>query len=96
MSNNNSTFSLNIVHPDEVEKIIRGLKDSTSSGLDYISTSIIKKMVLEFLPEITHIVNLSIVTGSSLLHGRKLKLFPCLKVAIKWTRKIIGLLQCVV
>ena len=46
-----------------MEEVIRGLKNSNSSGLNNISTSIVKKMGLELLPAITHIVNLSIMTN---------------------------------
>ena len=35
------TFRLSEVHPDEVDKIISGLKNSSSFGLDLIDTKII-------------------------------------------------------
>ena len=55
-----SVFSLSCVHPDAVRKIILGLKNSKSYGVDTIDTYIIKLMVDDILPAVTHIVNLSI------------------------------------
>ena len=48
------------VHPDTVRKIILQLKNSKSSGVDNIDTYIIKLMVDDILPAVTHLVNLSI------------------------------------
>ena len=54
------TFSLRPVTPDEVHKIIYNLKNSKSTGTDFINTWIVKLVSKEILPAITHIVNLSI------------------------------------
>jgi hypothetical protein len=60
MKDKTSVFSLSCVHPDAVKKIILGLKNSKSYGVDTIDTYIIKLMVDDILPAVTHIVNLSI------------------------------------
>ena len=60
MKNRSSEFSLTCVHPEEVRRIILNLKNSKSSGVDRIDTYIIKLMVDDILPAVTHIVNLSI------------------------------------
>ena len=60
MKNKNTVFSFEAVSPDTVREIISGLKNSKSSGIDYIDTYIVKLIVDEILPAVTHIVNLSI------------------------------------
>ena len=60
MKDRTEMLSLSAVHPDAVRKIILGLKNSKSSGIDNIDTYIIKLMVDDILPLVTHIVNLSI------------------------------------
>ena len=60
MNDKTSVFSLKAVSPDQVSKIIKGLKNSKSSGVDNIDTYIVKLIADEALPAITHIINLSI------------------------------------
>ena len=60
MKNKNTVFSFEAVSPDTVREIISGLKNSKSSGIDNIDTYIIKLIIDEILPAVTHIVNLSI------------------------------------
>jgi hypothetical protein len=60
MKDRSSVFSLTCVHPDNIKKIIVELKNSKSCGVDNIDTYILKLMVDEVLPAVTHIVNLSI------------------------------------
>ena len=60
MKERTSVFSLACVHPDTVKKILLGLKNSKSSGVDNVDTYIIKLISHDILPVITHIVNLSI------------------------------------
>ena len=62
MQGRNCSFELAPVHPDEVEKILSRLSNSSSFGLDMIDTYTIKLVKAEILPAITHIVNLSITT----------------------------------
>ena len=70
------TFKLDIVHPDQVDMIISGLKNSGSFGLDQIDTSIIKLVKSEILHAVTHIVNLSITTRRFPSSWKKSKIIP--------------------
>ena len=55
-------LSLSSVSPDNINKIIKGLKNSKSCGLDNLDTFIIKLIRPYIVPSITHIVNISIST----------------------------------
>ena len=79
MQNNNCQFNLQAVHPDDILKIISSLKNSKSSGVDYIDTSIIKLAKSEILPAITHIVNLSIKHSVFPSFWKTAKVIPILK-----------------
>ena len=57
---NLNPFHLKAVHPDKVEKIIAGLKNSKTAGVDFLDTTAIKMISKDVVPAITHIVNLSI------------------------------------
>ena len=72
-------FSLTGIHPDTVRKIICGLKNSKASGVDDIDTYVLKLMVDEVLPAITHIANLSIKQGKFPTMYKKAKVIPLLK-----------------
>ena len=61
MINRKSTFSLQCVHPDTVERILCCLKNSKSFGMDSIDTYALKLAGPYILPVITHLINLSIV-----------------------------------
>ena len=91
MKNRTTTFSLATVHPDSVRKIILGLKNSKSIGEDNIYTYIIKLMVEDILPAVTHIFpsrRHSFHQCTSLL-----KSSPYLRKMIPWKPKIIDQLQ---
>ena len=60
MFGRNCSFKLAAVHPDDVDKIIAGLKNSKSFGLDLIDTQVIKLIKAEIVPALTHVINLSI------------------------------------
>ena len=79
MRNRTAVFSLTCVHPDAVKKIILGLKNSKASGVDNIDTYIIKLMVDDILPAVTHIVNLSIQQSSFPSLYKLAKIIPLLK-----------------
>jgi hypothetical protein len=61
MKDRTSVFSFSCGHPDTDRKVILGLKNSKSSGVDNIL------IVKDILPAVTHIVNLSIQQAQSLL-----------------------------
>ena len=71
-----SSFSFVPVYPDEVGKIISGLKNSNSFGLDQIDTYIIKLVKPSITPALTHIVNLSLSTQKFPSSWKKSKIIP--------------------
>ena len=54
------TFRIKEVEVDQVLKLIQKLKNSSSTGLDYIDTIIIKSAAKNIAPPLTHIINLSV------------------------------------
>ena len=76
MQGRGCSFSLHAVHPDEVEKVISNLSNSTSFGMDLIDTYTIKLVKAEILPAITHIVNLSISTKTFPDIWKRAKVIP--------------------
>ena len=80
------SFQFRSVHPDEIKKIIKNLKNSKSCGTDNIDTYIIKLASEELTPVITHIINLSLTqphfpglwkTAKTIpLHKRNEKVYP--------------------
>ena len=60
MRNRSCSFHLKSVHPEAVEKILAGLKNSKSCGLDTIDTFTLKLAGPYIIPALTHLVNLSI------------------------------------
>ena len=76
MQDRTCSFKLSAVHPDEVEKILSSLSNSSSFGLDMIDTFIIKLAKADILPAITHIINLSISTKVFPTLWKKSKIIP--------------------
>ena len=72
-------FHLRPVHPDVVDKIIKNLKNSKATGLDYIDTNIIKLVRNELVPAITHIINTSIQTAVFPRCYKTSRIIPLLK-----------------
>ena len=70
------SFSLSSVQPDEVEKIISSLSNSTSFGMDMIDTYIIKLIKHDIVPALTHIINLSITKKIFPISWKKAKIIP--------------------
>ena len=60
MKNRKCSFKLRAVEQDEVRVFIKNLKNSKSTGLDYMDTRTLKLVMEEILPAITHVINLSI------------------------------------
>ena len=65
--------------PVEIEKIIAELKNTKSTGMDYVNTWVIKLIAKEMLPAITHIVNLSISKQQFPQSWKMAKVVPLLK-----------------
>ena len=76
MKGRTTMFSLSCVHPDAVRKIILGLKNSKSSGVDNIDTYVIKLIKLDILPALTHVINLSIYSQEFPLYWKRSKIIP--------------------
>ena len=87
MTNRSCVFQLQPVHPDQVEKMIINLKNSGSSGLDFIDTSTIKLAKTEILPALTHIINLSIRSATFPAQFKKAKVIPLHKSGDKLNPK---------
>ena len=79
MEGRTSAFSLTSVHPDEVDKIVSNLSNSSSFGLYMIDTYIIKLIKPDILPALTHILNLSIATKVFPSSWKKSKVIPLYK-----------------
>ena len=78
MSSRTCTFKLEPVHPDEVLDIVKELKNSKSTGLDDIDTSILKLIISDILPALTHIINLSLSTLTFPSAWKLAKIIPLL------------------
>ena len=79
LSNRQCTFQLRPVSPVEVKEIITKLKNTKSTGMDYIDTWVIKLVGGDILPALTHIVNLSISRNEFPLSWKIAKVVPLLK-----------------
>ena len=77
--NRGCEFKFKPAEPEEVLKIIKGLKNSKSSGVDFIDTAIVKLVANEILPALTHIINLSISNSIFPAMWKHSKLVPLLK-----------------
>ena len=73
------TFSLKPVYPDKVEKILKGLKNSKSVGVDFLDISTLKLVHEYIIPAITHIINLSIRQQKFPTEWKHAKVIPLLK-----------------
>ena len=72
-------FNLQPVHPDTVDKIVKSLRNSKATGLDYIDTRILKLVRNEIVPALTHIINISIQTAVYPACYKTSKIIPLLK-----------------
>ena len=62
MTDKTCMMGFSAVHPDDVNKFISNLSNSTSFGLDELDTYIIKLIKDQITPTLTHIINLSLKT----------------------------------
>ena len=82
MEYKNCKMQFKPVSPGEVLKIIKGLKNSKSTGIDYIDTAVIKLAARDILPAVTHIVNLSLSQSTFPGIWKHAKVIPLLKKMI--------------
>ena len=73
------SFQLQPVCVADVLKIIRSLKNSSATGVDYIDTRSVKLVAELIAPALTHIINLSIQTSTFPHIWKYAKVIPLLK-----------------
>ena len=64
MKDRSCEFNFKPVQPQTVKDIVLNLKNSGSTGLDEINTTIIKMIIDNILPALTQVINLSLTTHS--------------------------------
>ena len=79
MKNRNCNFKINPVDGEEVLKLIKGLKNSTATGVDYIDTRTVKLSAEKLAPILAHIINLSISSSTFPRIWKWHKVIPLLK-----------------
>ena len=79
MNGRDVNFSLSSVSPETVDKIIRDLKNSKSSGVDDIDTYILKLIRKHIVPSVCHIINLSILNRRFPSKWKMAKVVPLYK-----------------
>ena len=73
------SFRFKAANPEEVLKILKGLKNSKSTGIDYIDTSVVKLVGEEIIAPLTHVINLSIEESTFPAIWKQAKVIPLLK-----------------
>ena len=79
MEGRQGSFSFKEVTEKEVHKLINSLKNSTSTGVDWIDNQCLKLAATELTPAITRIINLSTKTSVFPSSYKASKLVPILK-----------------
>ena len=77
--NRECSFQFRAVGPDEVLKVLTGLKNSKATGTDNIETAVVKLIAQDILAPLTHIINLSIENSSFPKLWKQAKVIPLLK-----------------
>ena len=75
------TFQLKKVEEKDIFKIIKGLRNSSATGIDYIDTKTLKLVAEEITPVLTFIINLSIDTSAFPEAWKWAKVIPLLKAS---------------
>lgn len=91
MSDRKCFFQFKVVHPDEVMKIVTGLNNTKSSGLDEIDVFTVKLIIDDILPALTHIVNLSLNSSTFPMEWKASKVIPLIKKGVPIIPKITDL-----
>ena len=76
---NSTTFSWKPISPDQVDRIIRELKNSKASGIDNIDTYILKITRPFIVPSVCHILNLSLQSNKFPTKWKIAKIVPLYK-----------------
>ena len=72
-------FKLKTVKVEDVIKVIKNLKNSSATGVDFIDTRTVKLAAEMLAPALTHIINLSITTNTFPSIWKYAKIIPLLK-----------------
>ena len=67
------------LHPDERLEIVKAMKMSKSTGLYNIDAWTLKLVILEILPSVTHVINLSLASMEFPSAWKLAKVIPLLK-----------------
>ena len=79
LQGNEASFTSQAVTPEQVDKIIRDLKNSKASGRDNLDTYILKLTSKKFFPSVCHILNLSLQTNKFPTKWKIAKVVPLYK-----------------
>ena len=79
MQDRGCSFKLKSVSEADVLKVIKSLKNSSATGVDYIDTRTVKLASEILTPALTHIINLSIATSTFPKIWKFAKVIPLLK-----------------
>ena len=79
MRDRSCTFRIERVTTKDVLKTIQGLKNSSSSGVDFIDTKTVKLAAGQISPALAHIINLSISSSTFPSVWKYAKVIPLLK-----------------
>ena len=79
MNSRRCSFRMKYVSEEDVLKVIKNMKNSTATGVDYIDTRTVKLAADLLSPGLTHIINLSIETSTFPTIWKFAKIIPLLK-----------------
>ena len=79
LQGNEASFTSQAVTPEQVDKIIRDLKNSKASGMDNLDTYILKLTRKIIVPSVCHILNLSLQTNKFPTKWKIAKVVPLYK-----------------
>ena len=91
--NQQNSIFLNPTNPDEIIEITKKLKGSYSSGIDNISTKVLKSIISEIAPVLSHIFNRSLLIGTVPSQLKIAKVYPVLNQMMIKFLVIIGQFQ---
>ena len=79
MRHRQCSFKLKPVQEDQVLKVIKNLKNSSASGVDYVDTRTVKLIAENIAPALTYIINLSVYSSTFPTVWKWAKVIPLLK-----------------
>jgi len=79
LQHTNTTFSFESTTEEKVKRVIQNLKNKTSYGVDGLSSKVLRQLTEPLIPIITHLINLSLETGTFPLPLKIAKVVPIFK-----------------